>query len=126
MKQRAPARAAPLERFLAATPVDEARDLDALRFQVFGAARDEAAATLEVRLRVTNPGAAEQPLALDGVRIAGLAAAPAVDPPASRLPAGTVRELKLTFAGLSDAIAEAAVLELRPGVQLQAYSELLR
>jgi tRNA A-37 threonylcarbamoyl transferase component Bud32 len=126
LEKRAPARAAPLERFLAATPVDEARDVDALRFQVTGAARDDAAATLEVRVRVTNPGAAEQPLPLELARLVGLGATPSVDPPAPRLPAGTVRDLRLTYAGVSDAIAEAAVLELRPGVQLQAYSELLR
>ncbi|HZS39362.1 MAG TPA: protein kinase, partial [Polyangia bacterium] len=121
-------RAEALRRYLAATPLELARDDKNLRYQVIAAERDEAAGTLDVRLRVTNPGSAEQPLQLDGARLAGadVAQPPSVEPPASSVPPGLVRELRLRFAGATDALAEAAVLVLAPGVELQAYSEDLR
>jgi hypothetical protein len=115
-----------LRRYLAATPVDLPLDDHGLRYAVVGAERDEAAATLEVRLRVTNPGADERPLALDRLRLFGLDGAPTVDPPAPRLGAGLVRELRLTFTGVTDVVAEATVLVVGPGAELDAYSEDLR
>ena len=125
--RRAPGdRAAALTRYLGAAPPELAVDDHGLRYAVIGAERDEAAATLLVRVRVTNPGADEQPLTLEALRLGGLEAAPVVDPPASRLGPGQTRELRLTFAGVTDAVAAAAVLVLRPHVELQAYSEDLR
>jgi hypothetical protein len=129
---RAPGpRADALRRFLRATPPELPADDGGLRYAVIGAERDEAAASLLVRLRVTNPGGEERPLPLDKLRLSGLESAPPpeVDPPASRLPAGQVRELRLTFAGVTDEVAEATVLLVRPDrpdLALQAYSEDLR
>jgi len=125
--RRAPgARAEALQRFLRATPPELPADTGGLRYVVVGAERDEAAATLLVRLRVTNPGSDDKPLPLAEARLAGLDAAPTVDPPAPRLGPGLVRDLRLTFAGVTDTVAAAAVLVLRPAVELQAYSEDLR
>jgi hypothetical protein len=124
---RAPGgRAEALRRFLRATPPEMPADVGGLRYAVIGAERDEAAATLLVRLRVTNPGGDDQALPLAQLRLAGLDAAPSVDPPATHLGAGQVRELRLGFGGLTDDVAEAVVLVVRPGVELQAYSEDLR
>ena len=120
------ARAEALRRWLAATPVDMPLDHAGLRVAVTAAARDEAAASLDVELRVTNPGAEERLLALDGLRLAGVDGAPSVDPPALKLGPGLVREVRLRFAGVTDELAEVAVLVLHPGAELQAYSELLR
>jgi hypothetical protein len=119
-------RAAAFERYLRATPPELPVDVGGLRYSVIGAERDEAAATLLLHVRVTNPGADDQPLPLGAARLGGLDAAPAIDPPAARLGGGLVRELRLRFSGVTDAVAEAAVLVLRPGVELQAYSEDLR
>jgi hypothetical protein len=113
-------------RFLHATPADLPLDAGGLRWVLLSAERDEAAATLTVRLRLTNPGADERPLALEELRLFGADAAPTVDPPAPRLSAGMVREIRVSFSGVSDAVAEAAVLLVRPGAELQAYSEDLR
>jgi hypothetical protein len=124
---RAPGpRASALQRYLAALPAELPRDDDGLRYAVIGAERDEAAAALDLRLRITNPGADARPLALEALRLAGIDAAPTIDPPAPSLPAGKVREVRLRFSGVTDALAEAAVLVLRPGVELQAYAEDLR
>ena len=120
-------RAEALTRFLRATPPELPVDDGGLRYSVVGAERDEAAATLLVRVRVTNPGGEDQALRARPVRAsAALDAAPTIDPPAARLGASLVRDLRLRFAGVTDAVAEAAVLVLRPGVELQAYSEDLR
>jgi serine/threonine protein kinase len=121
-------RADALRRFLAATPVDTALDYQGLRYQVLSAERDEAAGSIEVRVRVTNPGAAEHALPLDAARLAGADTAqpPAIEPPAASLGPAMVRELTLRFGGATDALAEAAVLVLGPGVELQAHSEDLR
>ncbi|MCU1277623.1 MAG: hypothetical protein JWM53_1169, partial [bacterium] len=119
-------RANTLTRFLRATPPELPVDDGGLRYRVVGAERDEAAATVLVRLQVTNPGGEEKPLALELARLAGLDAAPTIDPPAHKLGATLQRDLRLHFAGVTDAVAEAAVLVLRPGVELQAYSEDLR
>ncbi|MDB4968605.1 MAG: serine/threonine protein kinase [Myxococcales bacterium] len=125
--KRAPGeRATALERFLRATPNELPVDDAGVRYAVVAAERDEAAATLLVRVRVTNPGGDDKPLALDKLRLSGLDAAPLVDPPAPRLGPGLVRDVRLTFAGVTDAVAEAAVLVLGAGVELQAYSEVLR
>jgi hypothetical protein len=43
-----------------------------------------------------------------------------------RLAAGQIAELKLLFANVTDALAEAAVLGLGQAPELQAYSEVLR
>jgi serine/threonine protein kinase len=117
---------ASLLRYLAAVPVDQSVDEGGLRFTVLSAERDEAAASLVVLLRVTNPGAEERALAFEALRLAGLEAAPAVQLPVAPLGAGLVREVKLTFSMVPDAVADAAVLILRPGLELQAYSEVLR
>jgi hypothetical protein len=119
-------RAAALQRYLRATPLELAVDEGGLRYAVIGAERDEAAATLLVRVRITNPGGEDRALALDKLRLAGLDAPPSVDPPAPRLRPGLVQDVRLNFAGVSDAVAEAALLVLRPGLELQAYSEVLR
>jgi hypothetical protein len=118
--------AAALTRYLAAPPVDQSVDDGGLRFCVTGAERDEAAATLTVRLRVTNPGAEERELALGNLRLSGVADGPQIDPPVARLGSGLVRELRLAFSTVPDAAADAAVLILRPGLELAAYSEVLR
>jgi serine/threonine-protein kinase len=126
-RQRAPgARADALQRWLAAAPPDASVDHDGLRVTLIGAERDDAAATLDVRLRVTNPAAEERTLAFEGLRLAGLDAAPTIDPPAPKLPGGLFREVRLRFSGITDTVAEAAVLVLHPSAELQAYSELLR
>jgi hypothetical protein len=117
--------AASLMRYLAAQPVDQSVDEGGLRYAVTGAERDEAAATLTVRLRVTNPGAEERELPLGGVRLSGTTGGPQIDPAVARLGSGLVREVKLTFSTVPDATADAAVLILRPGLELQAYSEVL-
>jgi hypothetical protein len=127
LRQRAPGGPAEaLARYLAAAPPDLPLDDGGLRYAVIGAERDEAAATLELRLRVTNPGAEARPLALEALRLSGLDGAPVVEPPAPRLGPSLVREVRLKFGGITDALAEATVLVLRPGVELQAYSEDLR
>jgi Protein kinase domain len=115
-----------LARYLAALPVEQSVDEGGLRFAVIGAERDEAEATLVVRLRVTNPGAEERALPVEATRLSGLSAPPLVDPPGARLGAGLVREVRLQFSSVPDAVADAAVLILRPGLELQAYSEVLR
>jgi len=119
-------RAAALERFLRATPPDFPVTYDGLRFVVTDSERDEPAATLLVRVRVTNPTGEDKPLALGNLRLAGLDAPPTVDPPAPRLRSGLQIDLRLTFAGVTDAVAEAAVLVIAPKVELQAYSEDLQ
>ncbi|HEY2748613.1 MAG TPA: serine/threonine-protein kinase [Polyangia bacterium] len=119
-------RAAALVRYQRATPPNLPVDDGGFRYVVIAAERDEPAATLTVHLRVTNTRGEEAPLALAGARLAGLGAAPAIDPPADRLGAGQERELRLGFSGVTDAVAEAAVLVVRAGVELQAYSEDLR
>jgi hypothetical protein len=119
-------RAAALERFLRATPPDLPVAYDGLRFVVTDSERDEAAATLLVRVRVTNPTGEDKPLALGNVRLAGLDTPPTVDPPAPRLRSGLQIDLRLTFAGVTDAVAEAAVLVVAPKIELQAYSEDLQ
>jgi len=119
-------RATVLGRYLRATPFDLPVDDGGLRYVVTDSERDEAAATLLVRVRVTNTGGADKPLVLGAARLSGLATAPVVDPPAARLGPGLVRDFRLQFSGVTDAVAEAAVLVLRPGAELQAYSEDLR
>ena len=119
-------RAQALERFLRATPPDLPADYGGLRFVVTDSERDEAAATLLVRVRVTNPTGEDKPLALGNVRLAGLDTPPTVDPPAPRLRSGLQIDLRLTFAGVTDAVAEAAVLVVAPKIELQAYSEDLQ
>jgi hypothetical protein len=118
--------AASLVRFLAALPIEQSVDEGGLRYAVIGAERDEAAATLSIRLRVTNPGADEKSLPLESARLAGWDAAPTIDPAGAKLGPSLVREVKLVFGGVPDAVADAAVLALRPGILLQAYSEVLR
>jgi len=119
-------RAKALQRYLKATPFDLPAIDGGLRYVVTDSERDEAAATILVRVRVTNPTGEDKSLALGNARLAGLDAAPAVDPPAFRLGTGLVRDLRLTFSGVTDAVAEAGVLVIKPGVELQAYSEDLR
>jgi hypothetical protein len=120
------ARAKALQRYLKATPFDMPVVDGGLRFVVTDSERDEAAATILVRVRVTNPTGEDKSIALGNARLAGLDAAPAIDPPAFRLNSGLVRDLRLTFSGVTDAVADAAVLVLKPGIELQAYSEDLR
>jgi hypothetical protein len=115
-----------LVRYLAALPVEQSVDEGGLRFAVTGAERDEAAATLTVHLRVTNPGAEERELPFAGVRLSGVEGAAQIDPPATKLASGLVRDVSLTFSTVPDATADAAVLILRPGLELAAYSEVLR
>jgi hypothetical protein len=115
-----------LMRYLAASPVEQSVADGGLRFAVLGAERDEAAATLAVRLRVQNASASERPLSLEGLRLSGLSTAPLVDPPTPRLGAGASREVRLNFSSIPDSVAEAAILVVRPGMELQAYSEVLR
>jgi hypothetical protein len=83
-----------------------------------------------LHLRVTNPGAEDKPLAIEQLRLAGLDAAPQVDPPALRLGPSLARDVRLTFNGITDELAEAAVLLVPrapgPPIELQAYSEDLR
>jgi Protein kinase domain len=127
---RAPGpRAAALTRYLAATPLEAPRDANGLRFVASAPERDEAAGTIALSLHVTNLGAAEATLALDAARLAGLDAAPTVQaagaPSPAPLAAGGERTVTLRFAGVSDAVAEAAVLVLAPGVELRAYAEAL-
>ncbi|HEX8954446.1 MAG TPA: serine/threonine-protein kinase [Polyangia bacterium] len=119
-------RARALVRFLHATPPDVPVTDGGLRYSVLDAERDEAAATLLLRVRVTNPTGEDKSLPLGNARLAGLDAAPTIDPPAVRLRSGLQLELRLTFAGVTDAVAEAAVLVLAPKVELQAYSEDLQ
>ena len=81
----------------------------------------------DTHVSLTSPDIKEPlRLPLDGVRLSGLATGPQVDPSAARLGAGLVREVKLVFASVPDAVADGAVLILRPGLELQAYSEVLR
>ncbi|HEX6839845.1 MAG TPA: serine/threonine-protein kinase, partial [Polyangia bacterium] len=120
------ARSQTFERFLHATPEDLPATSSGLRFVVTGSERDDAAATLLVRLRVTNPTGEDKPLALGNARLDGLDAAPTVNPPAASLRSGLQLDLRLTFTGVTDAVAEAAVLVIAPGVELQAYSEDLQ
>jgi hypothetical protein len=123
-------RAQMLERFLAALPPELPADADGLRYTLGGAERDDAAATLLLRLRVTNSGDDDKTLELASLRLVGLDAAPEIDPPAQRLGPGLSRDVRLTFANISDELAEAAVLIVprAPGqhVDLQAYSEDLK
>ena len=78
-------RAKALQRYLKATPFDLPAVDGGLRYVVTGSERDEAAATILVRVRVTNPTGEDKSLALGNARLAGLDTAPAVDPPAFRL-----------------------------------------
>ncbi|HXU71496.1 MAG TPA: serine/threonine-protein kinase [Polyangia bacterium] len=119
-------RATALARYLHATPFDVPVDDGGLRILVDDSERDEAAATLLVRVRVTNTSADDKPLPLGAARLSGLDAAPVVDPPAATLGRGLERDFRLRYSGVTDAVAEAAVLVLKPGVELQAYSEDLR
>jgi hypothetical protein len=118
-------RAAPLLRYLKARNAETPIDANGLRWQVLGAARDEGAATVEIRLRVSNLGAA--PAELGAIHIAGqtgpLAAATDGGHVAT-IPAGASIDMTLN-AGVGDREAEAVTLAV-PGVELQAYSELLR
>jgi len=115
-----------LERYLRAAPEDAPVSSNGLRFVVTSSEHDEAAATLLVHLRVTNPTGEDKPLPLGNARLAGLDAPPTVDPPAAQLASGLQRDLRLTFSGVTDAVAEAAVLVIAPGAELQAYSEDLQ
>jgi serine/threonine protein kinase len=119
-------RAKAMQRYLKATPFDVPVVDGGLRYVVTQSERDDAAATILVRLRVTNPTGEDKSIPLGNARLAGLDAAPTIDPPAFRLNSGLVRELRLTFSGVTDAVADAAVLVLKPGVELQAYAEDLR
>jgi len=113
-------------RWVEATPVETARDVDGLRLEVSAAARDEAAATLEVRLRVTNLGGAPRAIDLGAARLDELEVAPTVEPVRASLGPGESVDAKLTFAGVTDAVAEAATLRWSSGARLQAYSNLVR
>jgi hypothetical protein len=119
-------RAEALRRFLRATPPEMPADDGGLRWTVTGGERDEAAASLLVRVRITNTSGEDKALPLSALRLAGLEVGPSADPPADRLGAGQVRELRLSWTGITDDVAEAAVLVVRAGVELQAYSEALR
>jgi hypothetical protein len=115
-----------LRRYRAATPVDVPLDRAGLLYTVFAPERDEAAGTLELRLRITNVGSRPLPLKLDAARLVGLDAAPLLTPTTTEAPPGAVREVTLRFVGVTDAVAEAAVLALEPGAELAVWSEDLR
>jgi hypothetical protein len=115
-----------LERYLAALPAGTPADLDGLRYSVVAAERDAEAQTLTVELQVTNSAAVAAPVSLGGARLAGIDRPPAVDPDLPTIAPNSYRAVRLAFAGFRDELAEAAVLALRPGVELQAYSEVLR
>jgi tRNA A-37 threonylcarbamoyl transferase component Bud32 len=127
------ARAAPdakltraLLRFAKALPPGAPADDGGLRFAVTGAERNREAEELVVVVRVDNRAAAATPLPLRALRLADLDRAPALDPDLDSLPANTWREIRLSFTGVGDELADAAVLLLRPGVELAAYSEAQR
>jgi hypothetical protein len=113
-------------RWIDATPIETARDVDGLRLEVLGAARDEGAATLEVRLRVKNLGAASRPLDLAAVRLDELDGAPSVEPVRASLAPGETVEARLTFSSATDAAVEVATVRWPSGARLQAYSTLVR
>jgi serine/threonine protein kinase len=118
-------RADRLRRFLAATPPEATADAGGFRVQLTGSFRDEAAATLELRLRLTNPGGDERTPPLAGARLAGVDSAPTLAPAVAPLGPGGARDQTLLFTRITDENAEAAVL-LLGGVELQAHTELLR
>jgi hypothetical protein len=118
-------RALALKRYLAAPHADEPVEDSGLRWLVELAGRDEAAATLELHVRVSNQSSEARPLPALALRLAGFERPPLFDSPTDRLPPGAERVLRMRFADVSDAIAEAAVLVLPAGHVLQAYSELL-
>jgi hypothetical protein len=120
------ARTAALRRFLAATPSEAAATVAGLRAQLVGDERDEAAGTLKLTVRLTNASAGEQSLNLADARLSGVNDPPQVVPPPSPLAPGGTRDVTLTFPRVTDAAAEAAVLVLGPGAELQAHSELLK
>ncbi len=117
-------RADSLRRYLGATPVDAARDDDGLRWQVTSGEREAEAAKLSLRVRVSNMGSVKRVVQAATAKLGGTLA-PASLPDAALEP-GEVRDLLLSFSPVGDADADAAVLAVRPGVELQAYSELLR
>jgi serine/threonine protein kinase len=120
------ARTAALRRFLSATPSEAAANVAGLRAQLTGDERDEAAGTLKLTVRLTNPSAGEKTLNLADARLSGVDDPPQVAPPPSPLAPGGSRDVTLTFPRVTDAAAEAAVLVLGPGAELQAHSELLK
>jgi hypothetical protein len=120
------ARVEALRRYLAAGAFVAPRVVGGVRYTVFAAERDEAAGAIVLRVRAANAGAEPRPVALAAARLSGVDAAPSVDPAPEPLAPGAVREHVLRFSGAGDRVAEAAVLTLAPGVELQAYAEDLR
>jgi hypothetical protein len=115
-----------LQRYLAALPQGAPADRAGLRYTLVAAERDAEAQTLAVQVKVTNASAVAAPVALAGARLAGLDRAPSLDPDLPTLAPNSYRAVRLTFAGFRDDLAQAAVLVLEPGLELQAYSEVLR
>jgi hypothetical protein len=113
-------------RWIDAAPIDTPRDVDGLRLELTASVRDEAAATLEVQLRVTNLGGAPRAIDLGAVRLDELDAAPTVESGKASLGPGESVDVRLTFGGVTDAVAEAATLRWPSGARLQAYSSLVR
>jgi serine/threonine protein kinase len=120
------ARTTALRRWLAATPPEAAAMVAGLRAQLTGDERDEAAGTLKLTVHLSNPSSSEKTLNLADARLSGVDDAPQVAPPPSPLAPGGSRDVTLTFPRMTDAAAEAAVLVLGPGAELQAHSELLK
>jgi len=114
-----------LLRYLDAPAVETPVDVDGLRYQILGAVRDEAAATIEVRLKVVNLGAAPRAISLHHLRLAELERGPTVEPALDTLAAGQTAEARLGFAEVTDRVAEATSLTLPNGRFLAVYSELL-
>jgi hypothetical protein len=118
-------RAERLRRYLAARPGDAAVEHEGILWRIESAAWDEAAASLEVRLRVENPRGEARTIELTGLRLAGREAPPAAPPP-PRLGPGEGATVRLVFTPLAEEEAEAATLVVATGLELQAHTELLR
>jgi serine/threonine protein kinase len=121
-------RAAALKRYVEAAPVGTPAVAFGIKYVVVGAERDPGAARLDLTLRIENPTAADAPLSFDRARLYGAeeSGTPTVTPSIARIAAGQLAEVRLRFAGITDMLAEAAVLGLGPSLELAAYSEVLR
>ena len=115
-----------LDRYVKATPKGVSVDDRGLRFTVTGAERDRASATLVMEMKVTNPSGVTFPVRLAETRLAGLVAPPNLEPDLPDLPAASWRTVRLTFTAVDEIRADGAVLVVRPGLEFQAYSEVLR
>jgi hypothetical protein len=117
-------RAESLRRYLAATPLEAGRDHDGLRWQVTSGEREAEAARLSLRVRISNMSAIKRSVQPAAAKLGGTTAPAAM--PDLVLEPGEAKEQQLLFSPVSDADVEAAVLAIQAGIELQAYSELLR